>query len=119
MKILVEALPELLGALGSTGIISTVAWCIGRRRSSCQSAASLELSAEQKPGTQYQAIRRYTLLGTAGREGEPIQVMSTRPAGSVLLWPVGSRQERFELTDARLYDGTFAAEPVAWFEKIR
>ncbi|MEU9413306.1 hypothetical protein AB0E08_47515, partial [Streptomyces sp. NPDC048281] len=65
------------------------------------------------------AIRRYTLLGTADRKGEPIQAMSTRPAGSVLLWPAGSRPERFELIDVRLHDGTFAAEPVGRFEEIR
>lgn len=111
MKILVEALPELLGALGSTGLISAVAWCLGRRRASRQAAP--------QPSTEHRTIRRYTLLGTTNRAGGPVQMMSTRPAGAVLVWPVGDRQERFELTDIQLVDGTFAAEPVDRFEKIR
>jgi hypothetical protein len=42
MKILVEAIPELLGALGSTGIISAITWCVGRRRARRQAAVQAE-----------------------------------------------------------------------------
>ncbi|CAL9651790.1 hypothetical protein [Streptomyces sp. enrichment culture] len=116
MQILVESLPELLGALGSTGLISAATWYISRRRH--RTARSAEQRPTPSQGMGHRRIRTYTLLGTGGREGAPIRVMSTRTAGAVLLWPTGGRQERFELTDCLLSDGTYAAEPVDGFEKV-
>ncbi|UQW99131.1 hypothetical protein [Streptomyces sp. RerS4] len=44
-------------------------------------------------------------------DGHPVQLVSCRPAGTVVYGPDG-RQE-YELTDAVLRDGSFAAEPLA------
>ncbi|MCZ4101105.1 hypothetical protein [Streptomyces sp. H39-C1] len=57
------------------------------------------------------SIRRYTLLAPR-RPRHPGQLISTRPAGTVLAHVVGGRAERFVLTNAVLYDGIFAAEPL-------
>lgn len=57
-------------------------------------------------------IRRYTLLGTTTADGVPAQLLSTKPAGTLVTHRVDGRDERFELTDTMLYDGTYAAEPV-------
>ncbi|MFF0448097.1 hypothetical protein ACFYT4_17090 [Streptomyces sp. NPDC004609] len=121
MNVFVESLPELIGALGSAGAVGIVVWCARRWRRSRDrpDPAVLEQRARSELVTDYQTVRRYTLLGTTGRDGGPIQVISTRPVGTFLIWPVGRQQERFELTDVRLYDGTFAAEPVDRYETVR
>ncbi|MFJ4931571.1 hypothetical protein [Streptomyces sp. NPDC088736] len=121
MKIFVESLPELLGALGSAGVLGTLAWCCGiwrRRLGSRHTCAAPEAIPRPELDAQFRAIRRYTLLGTASGDGGAVQVMSTRLAGAILVWPVGDRQERFELTDVQLFDGSFAAEPVDRYEKV-
>jgi hypothetical protein len=41
-----------------------------------------------------------------------VQITSTRPVGAVITHVVGGRTGRFELTGVRLYDGTYAAEPL-------
>ncbi|MDQ0710565.1 hypothetical protein QFZ55_000017 [Streptomyces luteogriseus] len=45
-------------------------------------------------------------------DGQPMQVTSTRPAGTVITRQVDGRIERFELTEVLRYDGTHAAEPL-------
>lgn len=121
MKIFVESLPELLGALGAAGVLGALAWCCGlwrRRYGSRHVCAAPEPIPRSELDAQCRAIRRYTLLGTASGEAGAVQVMSTRLAGAILVWPVGDRPVRFELTDAQLFDGSFAAEPVDRYEKV-
>ncbi|MFE4547949.1 hypothetical protein [Streptomyces sp. NPDC056785] len=121
MKIFVESLPELFGALGSAGVLGALAWCCGlwrRSHGSRHACAAPEAIPRWELDAQCRAIRKYTLLGTASGDGGAVQVMSTRLAGAILVWPVGDRQERFELTDVQLFDGSFAAEPVDRYEKV-
>ncbi|MER6611184.1 hypothetical protein ABT282_36230 [Streptomyces sp. NPDC000927] len=129
MDILTDALPEFLGALGSAGAVGTVMWCFRawRRRARGPATGPAPTSPtgefigdQAAPADQRNATaRRYTLLGTLTEDGSPIQLTSTRPAGTVIVWPIGDSRERFELTDVQLYDGTFAAEPVNRYETAR
>ncbi|EFL19992.1 hypothetical protein [Streptomyces sp. C] len=59
-------------------------------------------------------VRTYTLLGARAADGQPVHWPSSRPAGIRITWsgPTGKR-EQFELTDAVLPDGTYAAERVS------
>ncbi|MCC2274913.1 hypothetical protein LKL35_05610 [Streptomyces sp. ET3-23] len=57
-------------------------------------------------------LRRFSLLGTTGADGTPLYYETTQPPGSVVTRRVGSLPQRFELTDAPLGDGTYAAEPL-------
>lgn len=57
-------------------------------------------------------LRRFSLLGTTGADGTPLYYETTRAPGSVVIRRVGSLSQRFELTDAPLGDGTYAAEPL-------
>ncbi|MFJ6000465.1 hypothetical protein [Streptomyces sp. NPDC092370] len=45
-------------------------------------------------------------------DGTPVQFTSTRAAGTTIIRVFDGRPEQFELTSVRLYDGTYAAEPV-------
>ncbi|MCX4971044.1 hypothetical protein OHA98_41260 [Streptomyces sp. NBC_00654] len=128
MEILTDALPEFLGALGSAGAVGTVMWCFRtwrrRARGPARGPASTSLTEfigdQAAPADQRNATaRRYTLLGTLTEDGSPKQLTSTRSAGTVIVWPMGHGQERFELTDVQLYDGTFAAEPATRYEAAR
>lgn len=59
--------------------------------------------------------RIYTLLNANGPRGTVPRITSDRPAGSVLVVPVGGRQVRYQLTDTELHGqhaGTYSAEPV-------
>ncbi|MEV4190389.1 hypothetical protein [Streptomyces toxytricini] len=57
------------------------------------------------------ALRTYTLIGVRAADGQPVHLPSSRPAGTVLTWPgPDGAGEQFELTDAVLPDGTYAAE---------
>lgn len=127
MDIFIDALPEFLGALGSAAVVGTVVWCFRawRRQQArvCAAAASpptgIEGLVTDQPGTpetKYAKLRRYTLLRTTSSDGSPIQLASTRQPGTLITWTVRGRTERFELTDVRLYDGTFAAEPLDRYE---
>ncbi|MFE7111133.1 hypothetical protein ACFU98_42750 [Streptomyces sp. NPDC057575] len=129
MDIFTDALPEFLGALGSAGAAGGAMWCFRawRRRRARDRPADWPVTAgpveagggESVPAARRCAVvRSYTLLGTTGTDGSPVQLASTRPAGTVIVWPAENGQERFELTDARLYDGTFAAEPVDRYEAV-
>ncbi|MEW1699358.1 MULTISPECIES: hypothetical protein [unclassified Streptomyces] len=59
-------------------------------------------------------VRTHTLLGARAADGQPVHWPSSRPAGVRINWtgPAGKR-EQFELTDAVLPDGTYAAERVS------
>ncbi|MEV7581684.1 hypothetical protein [Streptomyces erythrochromogenes] len=59
-------------------------------------------------------VRTYTLLGARAADGQPVHWPSSRPAGVRITWtgPMGKR-DQFELTDAVLPDGTYAAERVS------
>ncbi|MGW8784087.1 hypothetical protein ACWGNM_39325 [Streptomyces sp. NPDC055796] len=54
------------------------------------------------------------MIGTRAPDGNAVQTASSRPAGTILTrkGPAGERHRRFELTDAILADGTYAAEPL-------
>ncbi|AYV31829.1 hypothetical protein EES41_34340 [Streptomyces sp. ADI95-16] len=56
--------------------------------------------------------RTYTLVGTRGPDGQPVRIASGRAAGTVITRQEGRGRRRFELTDAVLSDGTYAAEPL-------
>lgn len=92
MSIFGQALPAFLAevAAAPVGIYGT--WLIRHRRKT--------------------SLRRYTLLGTVGTDGNPMQIVTTRRPGSVINVNVGGHRQRFQLTDARLPDGTYAAEPM-------
>ncbi|MCM2387455.1 hypothetical protein [Streptomyces albipurpureus] len=117
MNILSESLPELLGAVGSAGVVGLIAWCVrnGHRRR----LSTPDAHGATDPAVSYRSIRRYTLLGTSDVDSGPIQVASTRQAGTIMVWQIGARNERFELTNVYLDDGTFAAEPVERYEDNR
>ncbi|MFE5718564.1 hypothetical protein [Streptomyces erythrochromogenes] len=59
------------------------------------------------------AARLYTLLGARAVDGQPVHLPSSRPAGTRVTWTGPAGPEVFELTNAALPDGTFAAEPRA------
>ncbi|MEV7565626.1 hypothetical protein [Streptomyces tanashiensis] len=63
-----------------------------------------------RPGT-------YTLIATRAPDGHVVQLASSRPAGTVITWQesASDRRQRYELTDAVLSDGTYAAEPADWY----
>ncbi|MFJ5222821.1 hypothetical protein [Streptomyces sp. NPDC088400] len=130
MDILIAALPELVGALGSAAIASTVVWCFRawRRQRARDSTATTpatvtlpELLAHPQSTSETQSAKakHYTLLGTSAGDGSPVQLTSTRPPGTIITWLTRGHRERFELTDVQLYDGTFAAEPVDRYEAAR
>ncbi|MFK0046049.1 hypothetical protein ACIQU4_18420 [Streptomyces sp. NPDC090741] len=63
-------------------------------------------------------MRRYTLLGVRAADGQPVHLPSSRPPGTRVVWsgPAG-KTEQFELTDAVMEDGTYAAEPMALYRR--
>ncbi|MBT2404625.1 MULTISPECIES: hypothetical protein [unclassified Streptomyces] len=59
-------------------------------------------------------VRTYTLLGARAADGQPVHWPSSRPAGVRITWTgPAEKREQFELTDAVLPDGTYAAERVS------
>ncbi|SCF61305.1 hypothetical protein GA0115260_100293 [Streptomyces sp. MnatMP-M27] len=66
----------------------------------------------ERRGTDLAKARRYTLLDTVTDNGLPIQVTTTRPVGTLIAQTLNGQEQRFELTNVRLHDGTFAAEPI-------
>ncbi|MFD9269063.1 hypothetical protein ACFWB1_08350 [Streptomyces goshikiensis] len=52
------------------------------------------------------------MVGTRGPDGQPVRIASGRAAGTVITRQEGRGRRRFELTDAVLSDGTYAAEPL-------
>ncbi|MEU6601990.1 hypothetical protein [Streptomyces flaveolus] len=104
MSLFIDAVPGLLSTIGAAAVIALAsgAW---RRLPSRRAVASSALD-----GTRM--LRRYTLLRSVGPDGAPCQYETTRPTGTVITYRVNGQSQRFELTDAPLGDGTFAAEPV-------
>ncbi|MFF4647503.1 hypothetical protein [Streptomyces sp. NPDC001389] len=94
---------ETLGGLTLLAAAALGGWL--RRRRSIRTAGSALVPAVAPPA------RTYTLLGVRAADGQPVHLPSSRPAGTRVAWsgPVGKREE-FELTDAVLADGTYAAE---------
>ncbi|MFC7841925.1 hypothetical protein [Streptomyces sp. NPDC057382] len=103
MSLLIDAVPDLLSAIGAAALIAlaSAAW----RRLSIRRAAACAAPEESR------TLRHYTLLRTVGPDGAPRQYETTRPPGTVITHRVDGRPQRFELTDIPLGDGTFAAEP--------
>ncbi|MFF3088848.1 hypothetical protein ACFVRB_27980 [Streptomyces nojiriensis] len=104
---------ETLGGL--TLLAGAAAWgWLRRRRNQAHPAAApaIAASATARP------VRTYTLLGARAADGQPVHLPSSRPAGIQVTWsdPTGKR-EQFELTDAVLPDGTYAAERVSAYQR--
>lgn len=89
-------IPTAVG-LVVTGLAAAAGWLYRRRRTT---------------PTPPRVLRRFSLLGTTGADGTPLYYETTRAPGSVITRRVGSLSQRFELTDAPLGDGTYAAEPL-------
>ncbi|AXG79054.1 hypothetical protein [Streptomyces paludis] len=89
-------IPTAVGLIVTT-LATAVGWLYRRRR-----------TAPTPP----RVLRRFSLLGTIGADGTPLHFETTRAPGSVITRRVGSLSQRFELTDAPLGDGTYAAEPL-------
>ncbi|MFJ4008004.1 hypothetical protein ACIPWL_31810 [Streptomyces sp. NPDC090023] len=104
MWLLINAVPDLLSAIGAAAVIAlaSAAW----HRLSIGRAAASAASDDSR------TLRHYTLLRTVGPDGAPQQYETTRPTGTVITHRVDGRPQRFELTDVPLGDGTFAAEPL-------
>jgi hypothetical protein len=116
MSIIFNALPEFLGALAAAATIGGVTGVVRqfRPRSRRVPASFVPPAPSAEPGVDPSkpTARRVTLLGTVTNSGEPVQLTTTRPAGTTITYQTGGLVETFELTDVPLYDGTFAAEPV-------
>ncbi|MEV7616157.1 hypothetical protein [Streptomyces sp. NPDC089799] len=110
MSLLTDALPGLLSATGATALaaLGAAAWrrLQSRRMQGAQGAGTTAALAASR------TFRRYTLLRTAVGGGTPDQYETTRPPGTVITYRVNGHPQRFELTDAPLGDGTYAAEPL-------
>ncbi|MFJ8111654.1 hypothetical protein [Streptomyces sp. NPDC096132] len=59
-----------------------------------------------------EGLSRYVLLSSVDTDGNPVSHLTTRRAGTVIVRDVGRGPERFELTNVRLRDGSFVAEPM-------
>ncbi|CAK7281335.1 hypothetical protein ACNFR7_16390 [Streptomyces sp. RM1] len=80
-----------------TGLAAAAGWLYQRRRAT---------------PTPPRVLRCFSLLGTTGADGTPLYYETTRPTGCVVTRRVGGLSQRFELTDAPLGNGTYAAEPL-------
>ncbi|MFB6842123.1 hypothetical protein [Streptomyces sp. NPDC056361] len=115
MNLLRDILPEFLAALGAAAtiaLVTAVVRSIRARRTSTSSLPSAPITptdGETTPGT---TIHHFTLLGTTDTNGDPVKLTTTRPAGTTITYRADGGTERFQLTSARLHDGTFAAEPI-------
>jgi hypothetical protein len=107
MSLFTDVFSGLLSTTGAAVVITLVssAW---RRLPSRRT--SPRTTAGSRPDDT-RVLHRYTLLRTAGPDGTPYQYETTRPTGTVITHRVNGQSLRFELTDAPVGDGTFAAEP--------
>jgi hypothetical protein len=108
MSLFTNVLTGLLSTIGAAGVIAFVS--AARRRLSSRRTAQRAATGAALDGTR--TLRRYTLLRTVGPDGTPDRYETTRPTGTVITHRVDGHSRRFELTDAPLGDGTFAAEPL-------
>ncbi|MFC9825229.1 hypothetical protein ACFWG6_29020 [Streptomyces erythrochromogenes] len=106
-NILNDSLAQLIGGLALAVVLAGWAWVRRTRRAAPR--------PQERP-TLPRQVRRYTLLDTRGDDGQPQHLISTLPAGTVVTCTAGGGPERFELTDAVLPDGSFAAEPLHRFQ---
>ncbi|MGW7064948.1 hypothetical protein ACWGHM_41560 [Streptomyces sp. NPDC054904] len=100
---------ETLGGL--TLLAGAAAWGWLRRRRNQPAPGAAPTIAT---GEAVRPARTYTLLGARATDGQPVHLPSSHPAGIRVTWidPAG-KAEQFELTDAVLPDGTYAAERVS------
>ena len=97
MSTLVDALPELLGGLGAGLVLMGVGWVVHKVHSR---------------GMARRLPRQYTVLYSGNSGGHPDRFASRQPAGTVVFHIVEGRVQRLMLTETRLSDGTFAAQPL-------
>lgn len=102
---------ETLGGLTLLGIGLLWRWLRRRRADQVGTGTPAQLPAVAGP------VRTYTLLGSRAADGQPVHLPSSRPAGMVVTWTGPAGPERFELTDAVLPDGTYAAERTALYRR--
>ncbi len=104
---------ETLGGLTLLAGAAAWGWLRRRRTPADLGVAPATAVAEARP------VRTYTLLGVRAADGQPVHLPSSRPAGIRVTWsgPTGKR-EQFELTDAVLPDGTYAAERVSVYPEL-
>ncbi|MFE5713438.1 hypothetical protein ACFQ7J_21815 [Streptomyces sp. NPDC056501] len=100
---------ETLGGLTLLAWAAAWGW-LRRRRNQADPGAVPAIAA----GEAVRPVRTYTLLGARAADGQPVHLPSSRLAGTRVTWsdPAGKR-EQFELSDAVLPDGTYAAERVS------
>ncbi|MFE5796713.1 hypothetical protein ACFQ8C_29635 [Streptomyces sp. NPDC056503] len=108
--VITGSIAELLGGCAVVVAVALVARARGRR-------GARRGTAPGGDGAATRPARMYTLIGTRAPDGLVVRLASSRPAGTVVTWqePATDRRRRFELTDAVLSDGTFAAEPLDWY----
>lgn len=97
MTTLLDALPELLGALGAGLVLAGVSWVVRKVHSR---------------GMVRRVPRQYSVLYSGHSGGHPDRFASRQPAGTVVLHVVEGRVQRLLLTETQLSDGTFAAQPL-------
>ncbi|MFC9219359.1 hypothetical protein ACFT8W_00825 [Streptomyces hygroscopicus] len=124
MHVLLDALPEFLGALGSAAVIGMLLRRVRRlTRQGTRTAAPPAgdgIRAEtdagaygpERRGIALAKARRYTLRDAVTDDSFAIQVMTIRPVGTLITQTLTGQEQHFELTDVGLSDGTFAAEPI-------
>ncbi|MFF3727432.1 hypothetical protein ACFYYM_34260 [Streptomyces erythrochromogenes] len=105
--ILSGSLAEFIGGLAVA--LALAGWVWIRRR-------HLAAAPAQQVSPLPRQARRYTLLDTPDEDGQPQHLVSTRPAGTVVTRAGASGPQHFELTDAVLPDGSYAAEPLHRFQ---
>ncbi|MGQ4484375.1 hypothetical protein ACN6LM_003672 [Streptomyces sp. SAS_281] len=108
--VITGSIAELLGGCAVVMAVALAARVRGRRGARCGIAPGGYAEAAR-------SARTYTLIGERAPDGHAVLLASSRPAGTVITWqePASDRRQRFELTDAVLSDGTFAAEPLDWY----
>ncbi|MFD9047946.1 hypothetical protein [Streptomyces zaomyceticus] len=99
---------ETLGGLTLLAVATAWGW-LRRRRHQADLGAAPAIAA----GEAVRPVRTYTLLGARAADGQPVHLPSSRPAGIRVTWSGPDKTEQFELTDAVLPDGTYAAERVS------
>jgi hypothetical protein len=108
-----ESVPHIIGGLVVAvilGLVTFTARQVRRRRPQPGDVATDTARPVNIATTT--TVRTYVLLTTEAADGRPVRIDSTRTAGNVITYPVRGRAEQFLLTDARLHDGNYAAEPL-------
>ncbi|WP_328663296.1 hypothetical protein [Streptomyces sp. NBC_00328] len=108
MNVVSETLPHVIGGLVVAALLGTVSWITHRVRFR-RTPKPTSITA---PTAVQAGLRTYALLGTTDSLGRAMLRDTTRPVGSIVVVTIDGRVQRFQLTDAPLYGGTFAAEPL-------